>query len=245
MISRLLSVGVVLLGLLASGSVVHAQESAEPDSGAAPGRASLGLVLGVNDFIADADYSDGAQPRIATTAQFRYVLTRWLRWQVAFGHTWTAYSNDHRAPFADPNFPTDSLKNEYLVQVVPITAQLQLTREGTWWTSHLGFGAGLYRVWIENRRKVLKDPVSLDLHRGLYPGICGQIGIERFLHSLPSTSIEIGAAAHWVFAQDDKRFPSGYNSFLALFDVRTGVNYYFDLPSTKPKVKLPPTPGGQ
>ncbi len=245
MISRLLSVGVVLLGLLASGSVVHAQASAEPDSGAAPGRASLGLALGVNSFIADADYSEGAQPRVATTAQFRYVVAPWLRWQVAFGHTWTAYASNHAAPFADPNFPSDTLKNEHLVQVVPITAQLQLTRSGRHWTWHLGVGGGMYRVWIENRRKVLKDPVSLELHRGLYPGVCGQLGAERFMSSLPSTSVELGIAGHWVFAQDDDRFPSGYNSFLAMFDARVGVNYYFDLPSTRPRTQLPPSSGGQ
>jgi hypothetical protein len=243
--SRLLAVGVALLGLLVSSSVSHAQESAEPDSGAAPGRASLGVAFGISQFIADADYSEGAQPRIVTAGQMRYVVTDWLRWQIAFGHSWTAYSNGQPAPFTDPNFPADSLKNEYLVQVVPISAQVQVMRRGTRWTYHAGVGPGLYRVWVQNRRKVLKDPVTLDLHRGVYLGVSGQIGAERFLAGLPSTSVELGVAGHWVFADSDEQFPSGYNSFVASVEARLGVNYYFTLPTNKPKTALPPSPGGE
>jgi hypothetical protein len=242
--SRLLTVGVAWLGLSLAGSVGHAQESTEPDSGAAPGRAAIGAAFGVSQFIADGDYSEGAEPRIASSARFRYVASDWLRLQFAVGHAWTAYGNDQRAPFTDRNFPADSLKNEYLAQVVPMALQLQFLRRGPRWTYHVGAGPGLYRVWLQNRRKVLKDPVTLDLHRGVYPGVSGQLGAERFFAALPSTSIELGVAGHWVFAERDEQFPSGYNSFLATVEATLGVNYYFTLATDKPKTALPPGSGG-
>jgi len=245
MISRLLTVGVASLGLFLAGSVCLAQESAEPDSGASPGRAAIGASFGVGHFVADADYSEGAQPRIASGARFRYVVNDWLRLQFGVGHTWTAYSNDQPVPFRDLNYPEDSLKNEYLVQVVPMAMQFQILRRGPKWIYHAGAGPGLYRVWVENRRKVLKDPLTFMLHRGVYWGIGGQIGAERFLGSLPSTSVEFEVAGHWVFAQRDEQFPSGYNSFLATVEATVGVNYYFTLPVTKPKTELPPEAGGQ
>lgn len=245
MISRLLTVGVASLALFLSGSVGHAQESAEPDSGATPGRAAIGAAFGASQFVADADYSEGAQPRIVSSGRFRYVVNNWLRLQFEIGHTWTAYANDEPAPFSDLNFPADSLKNEYLVQVVPLEMQFQVLRRGPKWIYHAGIGPGLYRVWVENRRKVLKDPVTFDLHRGLYWGVGGQIGAERFFTSLPSTSFELGVAGQWVFADREEQFPSGYNSFLATVEATVGVNYYFNLPTTKPKTALPPGSGGQ
>lgn len=245
MISRLLAVGVASLGLLLFGSVTHAQESAEPDSGAAPGRAAIGVGFGASQFVADADYSEGAQPRIASSARFRYVVNDWLRLQFSIGHTWTAYGNDEPAPFADLNYPQDSLKNEHLSQVVPMALQFQVLRRGAQWMYHAGAGPGLYRVWVQNRRKVLKDPTTFDLHRGVYLGVSGQIGAERFFKALPSTSIELGIAGHWVFAERDEQFPSGYNSFLATVEATVGVNYYFTLPVNRPMTELPPGAGGE
>jgi len=245
MITRLLTAGVASLGLFLAGSVCHAQESAEPDSGASPGRAAIGTSFGISQFAADGDYSEGAQPRIASDARFRYVVNDWLRLQFGVGHTWTAYSNDQAAPFRDLNYPDDSLKNEYLVQIVPMTMQFQVVRRGAKWIYHAGAGPGLYRVWVENRRKVLKDPTTFDLHRGIYWGVGGQIGTERFFSSLPSTSVEFEVAGHWVFARRDEQFPSGYNSFLATVEATVGVNYYFTLPTSKPKTALPPGTGGE
>jgi hypothetical protein len=237
-------VGVVWLTLHFPGSVCFAQDSAEPDSGAAPGRAAVGVAAGVGTFIADGDYSEGAQPRIASIGVFRYIMSPRFRAQISPGHTWTAYTQNTAAPFRDPNFPADSLKDEYLTQLVPVTLQLQVMFPRGRWIYHVGAGPGLYRVWVQNRRKVLKDPVSKVLHRGLYLGATGQIGAERFLASLPSTSVEFTATGHWVFAEDDEGFLSGFNSFLANVDLKVGVNYYFTLPKGRPNSTLPPTPGG-
>jgi len=244
MISRLLKAGAVSLALLFASSVCLAQESAEPDSGAAPGRASIGGALGLSQFIADADYSKGAQPRPAFSGAFRYVINDWLRWQVSPGHTWTAYKNSEPAPFPDPNFPADSIKNDYITQIVPISIQMQYLLRGPGWLYHIGLGPGIYRVWVENHRKVLKDPDTRDLHRGLYPGVSGQVGAERFMSGLPSTSVELTVAGHWIFCEKDEQFPNGYNSFLASVEARIGVNYYFSLPRMKPKTELPTIPGG-
>ena len=79
----------------------------------APGRGAVGAQIGGSVFRLDrafgdswfADYSDGAQGRFAFQAQWRYSVTSWLRWQIAPGFTWAAYSHDVAAPFADPNLP--------------------------------------------------------------------------------------------------------------------------------------------
>lgn len=244
MISRLLSVGVVLMGLLFAGSVCLAQEEAEPDSGATAGRAALGGHLGGSQFVADADYSDGSEPRLSFVGTFRYMVTDWLRWQVSPAYTWAAYKKGTLAPLPDPNYPADTLKNEYIAQVVPVTVQLQYVFRGRTWMYHIGGGPGLYRVWVENRRKVLKDITTHDLHRGVYMGVSGELGAERFLTALPSTSIELGVTGHWIFAERDEQFPNGYNSFLGVVAAHIGVNYYYTLPGHKTMTTLPPEPGG-
>src|SRR5262249_42373543 len=111
------------------------------------------------------------------------------------------------------------------------------------WHYHLGAGPGAYRVSVENRHNVLIDPTTLVKHVGLFAGVSGEVGVERFIGSMPSTSGEATGATHWVFAQKDKAFPSGYNSYLAATEVRIGANYYFDmsrLAKKKPE-QLPPS----
>jgi hypothetical protein len=97
---------------------------------------------------------------------------------------------------------------------------------------------------VQNHRKPLKDPETLRLHRGVYWGMSGQIGTERFLTALPNTSIEVSAAGHWVFCERDDQFKHGFNSFLANVDLKVGANYYFDLGRDEELTQLPPTPGG-
>jgi hypothetical protein len=86
----------------------------------------------------------------------------------------------------------------------------------------------VYRVWVENRRKVMKDPITKVNHKGFYPGVSGQIGVERFLKAQPSTAIEVSIASHWAFATRPEQFPSGFNSSLLGVEFRVGANYYFD-----------------
>jgi hypothetical protein len=248
MIPRLFSTGVALVALLAMPLVCFAQgatTSAPRDSGAAPGRGGIGGMLGGGHFIADADYSAGAQPRLVFAGYFRYVVNDWLRLQFSPGYTWTAYKSGEPFTVVDPNFPADSTKDEVVVQLVPVSLQFQFIKRSSHWLYHAGFGPGLYRVWVTNRRKVLKDPVSKELHRDLYWGVSGQFGAERFLASLPNTSIEMNAAANWVFSQDDDNFPSGYNSFLANVEFKIGVNYYWDLVGESRLTDLPPGASGE
>ena len=128
----------------------------------------------------------------------------------------------------DLNFPEDEYKDYALTLLVPMTAQLQyVTRRGQWFY-HAGLGPGLYRVWVQNHRKVLRDPVTYDLHRGLYAGGTFELGAERFLKSITTTSVELTWVNHLVFAQRDDQFPSGFNSNLMAMEWRVGVNYYFD-----------------
>jgi hypothetical protein len=165
--------------------------------------------------------------RLAFQAVFRYQMSPSWRWQIAPGFTWAGYKEGSPIPFTDPNFPTATTKNDMLVLTLPLTAQLQYTMDRGRWRHHLGVGGGAYRVWIENQRKVLQDPVSTKRHSGTYSGLDAEIGSEYFLQSLSTVSLEYSAGGHWIFAERDEQFPSGYNSFIGYFDLRFGANYHF------------------
>jgi hypothetical protein len=181
--------------------------------------------------------------RLSFQAVFRYQMSGSFRWQVAPAFTWAGYREGSPIPFTDPNFPTDPDKDDMLVLTLPLTAQLQYTMDKGRWRHHLGAGGGAYRVWIENQRKVLQDPVTTVRHSGFYPGVNAEIGTEYFLQSLSSVSLEWSASGHWIFAQRDEQFPSGYNSFLGFFDLRFGASYYFN-PSRVGKKTMATPPGG-
>jgi len=229
------------LAVLAVAAPCLAADAVTP-TGMAPGRGGIGGQVGGSYFYMADDYSAGAQPRMAFAGNFRFMMSHTMRFQFSPGFLWSAYTNKEPVPFTDPNFPEDTSKSEYLTQMVPVSVQLQyLIHSGTW-HYHLGAGPGGYRLWVENHRKVLKDPVTKKLHRGTYLGLTGEVGVERFLKALPSTSIEATTATHFVFATRDDQFPSGYNSNVGALELRLGVNYYFDLhkEKAKPSETVPP-----
>lgn len=238
MIPRVRSASIALLVLLAVASPCLAGE------GMSPGRGAIGGQLGLSRFWADGDYSEGASSRPAFAGHFRYVLGKRLRWQISPGFTWSGYSSKVLMPVPDGNFPEDKTKNTNLVLLLPMTFELQYLMHTKKWHYHVGAGPGVYRVWIENERIPLVDPVSFKRHMGLYAGVSGEVGVERFIRTLPSTSVEASVATHWVFAQRDDQFPSGYNSFLAATEVRVGANYYFDMSRlSKKSTALPGSSG--
>jgi hypothetical protein len=225
---------------LAAGS---APDSTKVRTGAIPGRGGVGGLLGGSLFYAADDFSKGALPRFSFDAHYRYVFSSRVRAQASPGFTWAAYSKKEPPPFVDPAFPTDQTKENYLALLVPISAQLQLTMGKRPWLYYLGAGPGLYRVWVQDHRKVLRDPDpgSLELHRGLFWGFTAEVGVERFLKALPSTSVEVALASHYVFSEDTQKFPSGWNSKIGVMALRVGANYYFDLkkPKKSSEVQLP------
>lgn len=245
MIPRFRCVSVALAALLTVASVCLA---AEP--GYVPGKGGVGGGLGYSKLVQDADYSQDAAGRLAFSGAFRYVMSKRLRWQVSPGFEWSAYNVGTLAPFIDPAFPGDTtfagdpIKDHMLTLVAPVSVQLQLTQRRGWWLYHFGAGPGIYRVWIENHRKVLEDPVSKRRHRGPYLGATVELGAERFLRGLTTTSIEGVIAGHLIFAQRDAQFPRGFNSNLLPFDVRLCVNYYFDMTRKKKTIEpgVPPQP---
>jgi hypothetical protein len=91
---------------------------------------------------------------------------------------------------------------------------------------------------------VVQDPVTHDRHHGDYFGFTGEIGAERFLHNLTTTSIEGVMSTHYVLAQRADQFPSGFNSIVLPVDLRVCVNYYFDMVRPKKTIDsgLPPNP---
>ena len=216
---------------------------AAPTGGGQPGQASLGGGAGLSYFLADGDYTmsrDGrgkgrdvwgtrdAGTRFAFAGSFRYIRSRRWRWQVSPGFLWTGYKELAPAPFKTAYFPTDSLKGKWLSLMMPISFQLQFLQRGKTWILHEGVGPGLYRVWVEQDRHVVKDPVTHRLHRGFYPGASAEIGAERFLKSLPMVSLEWTVASHIVLSQRDEQFPSGFNSNVWALEARMGANYHFD-----------------
>jgi hypothetical protein len=247
MIPRIRWVSLAVLVLL---TVAAACLAAEDEPAYKPGKGSIGGQLGGSYFGFDrwfgsrwfGDYSDGAMPRFSFAAQFRYVQNQRWRWQISPGFTWTAYRTGTPIPFTDRRSPGDNSKDQMLTLLVPVTAQAQyVVRRGRWFY-HAGAGPGLYRVMVENHRKVLKDPdpSSLRLHRGVYWGGTFEFGAERFLKAITTTSIELSWTNHLVFAQQDDRFPSGFNSNLMAMEWRVGVNYYFDpLKQKTPGIGIP------
>jgi hypothetical protein len=244
MIPRFRWVGLTVLVLLTAASTCLA---AGDEPAYKPGKGSIGGQLGGSTFGFDrmfgadwfGDYSKGALPRFSFAAQFRYVQSDHWRWQLSPGFTWTAYKTSTAIPFVDLNAPDDKVKDDMLSLLLPISVQAQyVVRRGRWFY-HAGAGPGLYRVWVENHRKVYKDPDTFRLHRGLYPGGTFEIGAERFLRAITTTSIELTWTNHLVLAQDDQ-FKNGYDSNLMAMEWRLGVNYYFDpLKQKNPGITIP------
>lgn len=246
MIARASWVIIALLAMLAAAPCL-AQDA--PSATPAPaaqskpiaGRGAVGGLIGGSKFYAADEYSKGAQPRFDFSGQFRYHFSRRVRFQVSPGFTWTAYSKKEPPPFTDSKFPADQTKENYLALVVPVSAQIQLVWGKSPWLYHVGAGPGVYRLWVENHRKVLLDPVTLRLHRGPYLGSTEEMGVERFLKALPNTSVEFSVAHHYVIATRDDQFQTGWNSPVGVMAFRVGTNYYFDLnrPKKTPDLPLP------
>jgi len=258
MIPRLFGVSAVAVAVLTVAAVCFAQDAVLPPAtpaadsvrAATPAtpavtpiyllkRGSFGGGLGWGTFFADGDYTKRREPdgsfgtadtrsRPSFGATFRYQVTPWLRWQIAPGYQWVGYQKDSPIPFVDLNRTDDLTKEKMLSQLLPVSFQLQYTRHRNSWLYHLGAGPGLYRVWVQNRRKVLADPVTFKRHVGWYPGVSGELGAARYLKSLPSVSLEGTLDAHWAFSTREEQFPSGFDAHVFAMGLRFGANYHFD-----------------
>jgi hypothetical protein len=222
MIPRARGVGIMIVTMLTAAPVCFGAES-----GYTPGKGGIGGQIGGSSYAFDrtfakSDFSHGAQSRFAFAAHFRYAVSPSLRWQVSPGFTWAGYTWDTPSPF-----PNETDKRNYLVLLMPVSAQAQLTRRTGSWLTYFGAGPGAYRILIENQRRYVKDPVTFRIHRGFYFGATGQMGVERFFASTPAVSLELAIAAHVVRAKRDEDFPSGFSSNLTAAEARVGVNYYF------------------
>ncbi|MBK7369839.1 MAG: hypothetical protein IPJ04_18665 [Candidatus Eisenbacteria bacterium] len=238
MISRVRLASVAVFLLLSSVAVSHAQQADSTRATQSParaGRGAIGFQLGSSWFAADGDYTEGALPRLTFEGSYRYVMSKNWQWQVSPYFTWAAYGNSTLMPFTDPNFPADETKGQVLLQLVGANAQWQRAGGGDRWRWHVGAGPGAYRVVVQNRRKVLKDPVSKRLHQGTYLAGTAEFGIERFNKGLANTSLEWTVASHMAYATRDKQFVSGFNGNPLNFETRFGVHYYFDFNRAKKK----------
>jgi hypothetical protein len=232
---------VVALALLAATGAARAQQAdSVATQGALPGRGGLGGQIGGSYMYAEGDYAEGAQPRLSFTGHFRYVINRRWGWQVSPSFTWNGYVSHADAPFVDSNFPGDGLSKEhYLSQVLGVSSQLQWYSGSGRQRWHIGIGPAIYRVVVQNRRKVVEDPVSRELHRGMHMGAVAEIGYERFLKRLPNTSLEFTVGCQTAFAKSDNRWASGWNGNPAVVDARFGAHYYYEFRKPKPKSTKP------
>lgn len=234
--------GALALALFAMPGTGFAQQADSiATKGPLPGRGGIGGQIGGSYLVAGgADYSDGAQPRLSFVGHFRYVISPGWGWQVSPYFTWSGYVSNKDAPFVDPNFPGDGLQKEfYLTQLLGASGQLQWfsgTGPTRW---HVGLGPAVYRVVIQNHRKVVEDPVSRELHQGLHLGATAEVGYERFLKKLSNTSIEATVALQTAFAKSDNRWVSGWNGNPMFVEVRLGAQYYYDFRKPKPKSTKP------
>jgi len=191
-------------------------------------------------MFADGDYSEGTQPRFSFAGHFRYVVNPSWGWQVSPYFTWNGYVSHADAPFVDVNFPNEGVSKQfYLTQVLGVSTQLQWFHGKGRHRWHLGAGPTVYRVVVQNHRKVVEDPFSRELHRGVHLGANAEFGSEYFLKRLPNTSIEWTVAWQAAFAKSDNRFPSGWNGNPMLAEVRLGAHYYYEFRKPKPKRTLP------
>ena len=231
----------VVLALLAVASVSHAQTAdSVATKGPIPGRGGVGGQIGSSYLVAGPDYKDGAQPRFTFVGHFRYQINPTWGWQVSPYFTWNGYVSHVEAPFVDLNFPTEGKsKEDYLTFLRGASIQLQWFRGKGRTRWHLGAGPAVYQVVVEHHRKVIEDPKSHELHKGLHLGATGEFGYEKFMKKLPNTSIEATAAWQIAYARSDERFPSGWNANPQLAEIRLGVHYYYDFRKPKPTSNKP------
>ncbi len=228
MFTRVRLASVACLLLLASVTVSFAQQ---PDStgsarpGARPRRGSIGSQLGSSYICSGGDYGVGALPRLSLAGTFGYVVSPRWRWRVNPYFTWNAY----RPGTALSSFPAVKVKDDVLTQLVGANAQVQRTGGKANWVWHVGAGPAIYRVVVQDHRNVIKDPETYELHQGTYVGATVEYGIERFMRSLPNTSLEWTVAYQTAFAKSDNRFPSGFNGSPGAIEIRFGGHYYYDM----------------
>ena len=246
MITRVRPASVAFVLLLVSATASLAQQSDTTSSilraGMKPRTGAVGAQVGYSDIVAGGDYATGARPRFSFEGSFRYVASSHWGWQLSPYYTWAAYGVGIKTPIHDLAFPTERYKDHYLTQIAGADGQLMYLHTRGAWTWHLGAGPALYRVLLENNRKIIKDPVTFEPHRATYLGATAEMGTEHFMKSLSTTSLEWTVAWHAAFAKDDAKFPSGYSDSPQSFEVRFGAHYYYDLnPAKKPGAKPAPT----
>ena len=211
-----------------------------PTKGALVGRGAIGGQIGSSWIFTGGDYSSGSQPRFTFVGHLRYQSSQHFGWQVSPYFTWNGYVSHVNAPFEDLNFPGEGTSKEfYLTQILGADTQVQWFWGSGRQRTHFGIGPSLYRVIIENHRKVVKDPLSLELHSGGHMGASAEFGYEKFMHKLPNTSIELTAAWHMAFAKSDVRWASGWNDNPMAVEIRAGAHYYYDFRKPKPKSTKP------
>lgn len=206
------------------------------------GLKGLGGSAGTSLMVGDWEYREHARPRFNLEAIFKYGISpRWVLAAQA-GYGWNSYT-------AEESWLVDTdLTNqlgfgreplEKVSTISPFTAGMEY-RFGTGdMVPFVGFGGGVYVTQVLFNRTVADDPRNGARHRHVDFGLYGRAGVEQFLSDV--FAIEYDALYHFVFAENEERFPEPSSSDLATFGrdfkvyngnmanigIRIGLRYYW------------------
>jgi hypothetical protein len=194
------------------------------------GYASVGMRAGLAQFTGGLNfdrlkpnsqsyYGKSTAPRPAGDLVFGYVWSDHINLDLWSSWAWSRLKSD--SPGAEDSF--------YVATVVPVLLGARyLARDGHPWRPYVGAGGGIYWWSVLNRDlSAAKDPGSFARLRKGVPGVYGTLGVQhRFSKYITGTG---DVVYHYLFAEDLKDFPSGFNENKSYVQVRLGVNFYFSV----------------
>jgi len=168
------------------------------DAGAqvAPGKASLGVQVGVPSFTGDSDLKLGQSPRLIGHAHFQYLFSDKWRLSTTFGYGWVGYKEGTPSPYPvyDPETGDSvTVRDEMLSKIVPVNLTMirALGKQGEGFTPYIGAGLGLTHLEIVNDRLKIKDPATFDAQATWQPGAHALAGVEYTLPSNKSVTFDL------------------------------------------------------
>jgi hypothetical protein len=164
-------------------------------------------------------YEHSVRPRLAGDLVFGYAWSDHLTLEMWTSWAWSRFKSD--APGAADSF--------YVATSVPALLGVRyLAMDGRPWRPFAGVGGGIYWWSVLSRDLgAAKDPATfVGLRKGV-PGVYGNVGVEHRLSKFITGTGDV--VYHYLFSEDLKDYPSGFNGNKSYVQVRLGVNFYFSV----------------